>query len=108
MTDSKEHSERSYEIVWLGFNEHPNHNRIWGYLKTKDGRFFTFWGVRGKAIDFKLHPRHNEYYVKNLKQMRIHKGYKEIDPNHYELIAPGFKNDLEIWCATAILSESLK
>ena len=104
MTD--DNTEDLYEICWLGYNEKPNYNRIWGYLRMRDGRLFTFWGVRGMKIQFKNHRWGGR--VEYLRDMQEAKGFKRIDPDHYEMICPGFKQDLEVWCATAILADSIR
>lgn len=109
-----EPTENYYILEWLGFNEEPNYDRIWGFLRMKDGRIFTFWGVRGKRLDFKAHRTFSynstitTSHIEHLKWQKEQKGYKQIHPNHYELIAPGFKSDLEIWCTTAIISDNLR
>ena len=94
-----------YEIVWLGFNDKPNYNRIWGYLKMSDDRYYAFWGVKGKRQQFKLQQ---EWTLSMLVNQQTHKGYKQIDPSHYEQIAPGFHEDLELWLTTNILADSFR
>ena len=96
----------AYKIKWLGFNEKPNFNRIWGHIVMADGRNFVFWGVRGKKIDFK--PHHTKWRIDALINMNIRKGFKKIETDHYELIQPGFREDLEIWLTASILSDDFK
>ena len=97
-------SENSqYEINWLGYNEKPNYDRIWGWLRMSDDREFTFWGVKGKKISFKLQ---GEWWsASRLVHENISRGYRQIALAHYEMICPGFTEELEIWLTGAILSD---
>jgi len=90
-----------YTINWLGYNEKGQYGRIWGYLTMEDKRVFAFWGTKGGKMLFKRHTYTMEWMINQSSS----KGYKQINPNHYELICPGFKADLEIWLTTAILSD---
>lgn len=95
-----------YKIKWLGFNEKSSFNRIWGHIEMKDGRNFVFWGVRGKKMDFKLHTI--PWRIEALINLNIRKGYKKIEPEHYDIIHPGFIEDLEIWFTASVLSDNFK
>ncbi len=96
-TDKK----KSYVIDWLGYNEKVTHGQIWGYLTMTDGRVFAFWGTSKGKILFKRH----HYQVSFLAEQKIRKGFRKIDPDHYEIIRPNFREDLEIWLTSAILSD---
>jgi len=90
-----------YTIQWMGFNEQPNYNRVWGHIKMKDGRDYVFWGVKDKKIEFKLHDHDNKIsYIINQNEK---KGYKKIHPAHYEIICPDFIENMEIWFTTHVL-----
>ena len=91
----------SYKIEWLGFNEKASSNRVWGHIVMKDGRNYVFWGVRGHTLDFKFHRY--DYKIPSIITQHEKNGYKKIDPDHYELISPNFKQDLEIWFMAYIL-----
>lgn len=93
----------TYEITWLGYNEAPNYNSIWGIVVMADKRMFAFWGVRNGKIMFKRHM--NEWDLRFQTQQKEAKGFKKIDPLHYEMICPKFHEDFEIWLTTAILSD---
>ncbi len=93
-----------YEIKWLGYNEKPNHNRIWGWLVMSDGRNFVFFGVKNKKIKFKLQP--NIHTVKYLINQMEFKGYEKIKIEHYVEICPNFAQDIENWLISAILGEN--
>lgn len=94
-----------YEIVWLGYNDKPNYDRIWGYLKMSDDRCYVFWGVRGKRQQFKLQP---DWRLQMLISQQERKGYTKIEPSHYEKLSPGFHGDLELWLMTNILADTLR
>lgn len=92
-----------YTIKWLGYNEKRNYDRIFGHVEMSDGRHYAFWGQRGKKIDVKRHLNHHR--IASLIQENTSKGYKQIDPSHYEFICPGFKESLDVWLTTHILQE---
>lgn len=95
----------NFEIKWLGYNEAPNHNRIWGWLVvTQNQNVFAFWGVKGKEVDFKAHesligPKHIRRDIENRMNYQTSqkqkKGFKEIDPSHYVMLVPSFMEDIE-------------
>ena len=72
----------------------------------KDGRNYVFWGVRDKKIEFKLHTA--LWRIQSLINANEGKGFRMISPEHYELICPNFKEDLEIWFTASILADSFK
>lgn len=90
-----------YRIAWLGYNEKPNYNRIWGWLEMKDGRKLVFFGVKGKKIQFK--PQQDIYMINYLINQMEFKGYEKIKVEHYEEIYPDFIQDIEAWLLSAIL-----
>lgn len=47
-----EFTVNSFEF--LGWNNSPGHDKIWGLVKTSQG-VFSFWGKRGKSLAFKQH-----------------------------------------------------
>ncbi len=93
-----------YTIGWLGYNEKPNHNRIWGWLTMRDGRVFVFFGVKNMKIQFK---KHDDIYTINylINQMEF-RGYEKIKVEHYALICPTFVEQIETWLISAILGEN--
>ncbi len=101
MSDSSE-----YRIGWLGYNEKPNYNRIWGWLEMKDGRKFVFFGVKGKKIEFK--PHRDIYMINYLISRMEFKGYEKIKVEHYEEIYPNFTRDMETWLLSAILGSDYR
>lgn len=94
----------TYTIEWLGYNEAPNFNSIWGMVKMTDGRTFAFWGVKNGRIMFKHHA--HEWNLRYQISHRETKGFKKIDPVHYEMLCPNFHEEFEIWLTTAILSDA--
>jgi hypothetical protein len=107
VSSRKEPQMFKYEIKWVGWNNTEGHDKVWGFLKLADGRYFSFWGARGKKLSFKSYP--TEYSVKTqaLKKMND-RGYKTVNANQYDELVQDFINDVEIWCATAILAGSVK
>lgn len=103
-------TKETHVIQWLGFNAAPNYNQIWGHVRMTDGRMFSFWGKKGGRILFKLHSvtgnhdNYNNFQLTWLTTQKEKKGFKQIDPAHYELICPDFHEDFEIWLTSAILA----
>lgn len=110
----------NYKIMWLGFNEAPNHNGVWGHIHMHDNRDYVFWGFVGqeenandqtaiilrftKTLLFKKHSDHS-YKIPFIISQKEKKGFKKIHPDHFEMICPKFKEDLEIWLMAHILQE---
>ena len=92
-----------YTISWLGYNEKPNYNRIWGWLEMRDGRKFVFFGVKGKKIEFK--PQPDIYMINYLINRMEFKGYEKIKVEHYKMIHPNFIEEFETWLTSAILAD---
>lgn len=101
MSDSSE-----YRIGWLGYNEKPNYNRVWGWLEMNDGRKLVFFGVKGKKIEFK--PHQDIYNINYLISRMEFKGYEKIKVEHYEEIYPNFTRDMETWLLSAILGSDYR
>lgn len=93
-----------YTIGWLGYNEKPNHNRIWGWLEMRDGRKFVFFGVKNKKIKFKKHD--SVHAIRYLVNQMEFKGYEKIKVEHYVEICPNFAQEMESWLISAILGEN--
>ena len=104
----------NYEILWLGYNEKPNFDRIWGWLKLADGRHFAFYGKRGRNLNFKLHEDEGSWWGGNAQdQMKARlmvskqKGFKEIELKKYIEMVPTFVDDLEAGLTMAIIADNL-
>ncbi len=95
-----------YRIAWLGYNEKPNYNRIWGWLEMKDGRKFVFFGVKNKKIQFKL--QQDIYMINYLINQMEFKGYEKIKVEHYLEICPDFTKELATWLLSAILGADFR
>ena len=95
-----------YRIQWLGYNEKPNYNRIWGWLEMRDGRKFVFFGIKGKKIEFK--PHHDVYLINFLVNQMEMKGFNKIKVEHYEMIHPSFIQEFETWFTSAILADNFR
>ena len=93
----------AYAIKWLGFNEAPNYDRIFGHLQMSDGRNYAFWGIKGKPIEFKKHDFVGK--IAFLINQYERKGFKQIHPTHYEMICKNFQEDFEIWFTAYVLKE---
>jgi len=103
MSSEKSSARETHSIKWLGFNSASNYNQIWGHVLMADARVFSFWGKKGGRILFK---KHNHVHQLNwLAAQKESKGFKKIDPDHYELICPGFREEFEIWLTSAILAD---
>ncbi len=97
-------TRQDYQIKWLGYNRAPNYNQIWGYVVMSDQRVFSFWGTRGGRMLFKLHEAVHQ--LNWLTTQKEQKGFKKIDPDHYEMICEGFRDDFEIWLTAAFLADA--
>lgn len=95
-----------YSIGWLGYNEKPNYNRIWGWLEMKDGRKFVFFGIKGKKVEFK--PQQDIFVINYLINQMEFKGYEKIKVEHYEEIYPNFVQEFETWLLGAILGDNFR
>ena len=95
-----------YEIKWVGHNDQGNHDKVWGWLQMDDGRIYCFWGRRGKKLRFKLHTS-----IPNVERVRWEKedrkGYCIVLPHLYDKLVKDFLQEVEIWCATAILGDEV-
>ena len=91
----------AFTVKWVAFNKKVN--RIRGHLTMTDGREYTFWSEKGKAIDFKRH--YNSYKISYIKNESIRKGYKPLSTEEYEELYPNFIEDLEIFLTKYILTE---
>ena len=100
-----------YEIVWLGWNYEGTSDKVWGYLRMADGRYFSFWGRRGKTLKFKDfgNDYHNVAKLQRSKEnANPEKRYSFIDPIDYDRLVKDFVEELEIHCMTAILSDTVR
>lgn len=107
MSDTTENTteDMGYTIQWLGYNDQPNYDRIWGHIQMDDSRNYVFWGVAGKRQQFKEQsPWRIEYLISQME----HKGYAKIEPRHFERLFPGFHEDLEVWLMTNILGDTMR
>ena len=99
-------NSEQYKIEWVGYNGQENHDKVWGWLVMKDRRIYCFWGRRGKQLRFKQHDSlHSVNCVQKQKQDK--KGYLHVPPEQYDNLVKDFLSDVEVWCATAILSENV-
>ncbi len=96
-------AKETYTIKWLGYNSAPNYNQVWGHVVMADKRAFGFWGKKGGRILFKKHDHSNQ--LSWLVSQKEAKGFKQIDPEHYEMICPRFQEEFEIWLTSAILAD---
>jgi len=96
-----------YQIIWLGWDHSGNSDKIWGYLCMVDGRFFAFWGRRGKTLQFKNHGVDGGISLIRLRTTKEKKGYNFVDPIDYNRLVQDFLEELELNCMTAILSDKI-
>lgn len=99
-------NSEQYKIEWVGYNGQENHDKVWGWLIMKDHRIYCFWGRRGKQLRFKQHDSLRSVNCVQ-KQKQDKKGYLHVPPEQYDCLVKDFLNDVEVWCATAILSENV-
>jgi hypothetical protein len=98
--------EKLYKIEWLGLNHVKNVNGIFGHLIMSDTRQYAFWGHVGGTIGIKRHSDwQTAFYLTNLVSIKQRKGFKKIEPEHYELLCSTFFDDLERSLTGYILSE---
>jgi hypothetical protein len=93
MTDTR------YTIEWAGWNNSGTHDKVWGWLKTNEDRFYVFWGRRGKTFQAKEHHG-SRLVVSDLVRYKRLKGYNTVEPIEYE-------NLLES-CVDNLLGESIR
>lgn len=106
MKDTIVHKTNIYTLVWLGYNDKPNYNRIWGWIKMNNNQNYAFWGVCGQKLDFKFH--HYDFSLSSTKDKMIKKGFKSITLEEYQELYPSFIDDLEIWYTAAVLSDTMR
>jgi len=98
-----------YEIKWVGwdnsFKKGTQHDKVWGWLEMRDGRCFNFWGRRGKSLRFKIHS--NRWDLEKLQDGKNRKGYDYIDPKDYDRLVKDFIDEIEFYCMTAILGDTV-
>ena len=99
--------ENPYEVKWLGWNNEGNSDKVWGWLEMNDGRKYCFWGRRGKTLQFK-HHRHLDRLLRLEKQKETRKGYNFIRPEDYDQLVKDFLDSVEVYCMTAILSDTVR
>lgn len=95
----------TYEIRWLGWNNRTGHDKVWGYLSTRTGKVYAFWGRRGKSLRFKEHS--SEDAATKLACEKERKGYKFVAAEDYDDLVQDFVQAVELYCMTAILSETV-
>ena len=99
--------ENPYKIKWVGWNNEGNSDKVWGWLEMNDGRKYCFWGRRGKTLQFKHHPHLDR--LRNLEiQKEQRKGYKFVRPEDYDQLVKDFLDSVEVYCMTAILSDTVR
>ena len=100
-----------YSIEWLGWNNFDTSDKIWGYLRLADGRYFAFWGRRGKTLKFKNHGKDFNSVSKlqwsKANASKPEKKYHHVDAKDYDRLVKDFIVELEINCMTAILSDTV-
>ena len=94
-----------YDINWVGWNNNDNHDKVWGWLQMSDERVYCFWGRRGKKLRFKEHS--STYRVITVQHRKEKEGYNHIVPTQYDTLVKDFIDEVEIWCTTAILEDSV-
>lgn len=98
-----------YEIHWVGWNtsikDGTQHDKVWGWLKMRDGRLYAFWGRRGKTLRFKQH--HDQFALEKLQGQKNKKGYDYVSADQYNKLVKDFIDDVEIYCTTAILADTV-
>ena len=71
----------------------------------KDGRIYCFWGRRGKKLRFKEHESIQSISI--TQRQKEKKGYDHIPSTQYNILVKDFLDEVEIWCTTAILTDSV-
>ena len=98
-----------YEIRWVGwdnsFKKGTQHDKVWGWLKMRDGRCYCFWGRRGATLRFKLHT--NLPALQKLQNQKGKKGYTFVPASDYDRLVKDFIDDVEFYCMTAILGDTV-
>lgn len=97
-----------YILHWVGWNNSENHDKIWGYLCMNDGRYYCFWGRRGKQLSFKSYNNDRLLVEKKAYEKKTKKGYRTVSSSEYNTLVKDFLDEVEIWCTTAILTDRIR
>lgn len=99
--------DKPYTICWLGWNNKGNHDKIWGWLKMNDGRFFAFWGRRGGKLRFQEHLT-SYTLLQSCHEKQSKKGYVYIKPTEYDNLVSDFLTEIEIYFMEASLEDKIQ
>ena len=98
-----------YEIRWVGWDnsweDGTQHDKVWGWLRMKDGRLYCFWGRRGKTLRFKEHR--DAVALHTLQSQKAKKGYEFVAPTDYNKLVQDFIEEVELYCMSAILADTV-
>lgn len=102
----------TYTMQWVGWDNtyekgtQTQHDKVWGWFTMKDGREFCFWGRRGKQLAFKQHPTTES--AKKVMRQKENKKYNYVPAADYNTLVKDFLDEVELWCCTAILSDTVR
>jgi predicted DNA-binding WGR domain protein len=75
-------------ILW---NQDGTSDKLWGFTE-RNGQTFTFWGRRGKALQYKFVEQAEAERLKNAK---MKKGYEPSSFDAIENETTGFREEFE-------------
>ncbi len=92
---------------WIGWCYEDNHDKVWGYVFTRENTrdCFVFCGGRGKKLQFK---RTTEWDATDTASKKKRKGYKSVDEAKLRSVWETFDQDLEYNLSFALLSNRVK
>ena len=99
----------SFKFEWIGWMKTDTNDKVWGYFQN-DKLYYTFWGKRGKTLNFKKTPTSwfADDKLQSLQKTKRKKGYDEMSEQQMITIWPEFYNDLEMRLSFCVLANKFK
>lgn len=89
------------EYRWIGWMNEGTHDKIWGSFVI-DKMWYTFWGRRGKRLNFKKMGTYANWDVQKLIDQKEGKGYRRVFMP-IDHIWPDFGNEIEQYLSYKML-----
>lgn len=96
------------QYAHIGWCNKDNHDKVWGIILLsaadypKDNKYVTFWGRRGAKLQTKIWEG-RDWDAAKLFDMKLSRGYTEVDLNQLNTVYPEFHQDLQKTAVWAIL-----
>jgi len=100
----------NFKFEWIGWMKTSTNDKIWGYFQN-DKLYYTFWGRRGKTLNFKQFPAVGYYASEELEKLqysKTKKGYDKMSEQQMLTIWPHFYDDLEQRLSFCVLANKVK